>query len=414
MSVPGTSAPRRPRRWIGVLLAVALLASGGAGLALGLSRPDPPVVAASRPWFSDQVTATADQTLQQLALGQAQSSLNAEARRIRHGHEPATQGVPFDQYRIRLGSAASPTPADLLAGRFRAIVMIRYRLPIDHVTVARSVQARFTLGRHGWQLAHIGANSHDLWAHGPVDVASSGRTLVMGSASYSSRLPSLATQADAARRQVAGLWTAKWPGRVVVLLPQDARTMNPLVGTASVSRVPAVTNVVSGSTGPIIRITLNPEVFLSLPALSQQIVLRHEITHVAQDALAAGHAPVWLTEGLAEYFGYLGTGIPDSVVGAGVFDQVRASGVPHALPADDAFAFDLSSDQRSLVYEQGWAACRMVADRYGQARLVPFYVAAVNANGSPQERVDQAARKVLGINGRTFVAQWQQWLQDHA
>ena len=59
----------------------------------------------------------------------------------------------------------------------------------------------------------------------------------------------------------------------------------------------------------------NPEVYDQMPELAREIVARHEITHVAQDALPRGEVPVWLVEGIAEYVGYRGTGFSDAWIG---------------------------------------------------------------------------------------------------
>jgi len=395
-------------------LTIAFIATAGAGLATGMLRDAGSSAAPSRDWFASELESVGRHVAQQLALGQAQSDLNRQAQRILRGAEPTTATVPFIRYSLRVASSAQPTVEDLAAGRFQTSAVLRYRLPADPVTVGRTVDATFALGRTGWRLAALGDDGRELWDHETVQVVDSGRASVIGSTSLAARLPSLADQVERARSQVARFWTANWPARVVVVLPGQAQTMNPLIGNKSASRLPAVTTWERGPDGPVIRITANPVVFLGLPAIAQQIVLRHEITHVAQDALGARTAPIWLTEGLAEYVGYRGAGIPAAVVAGDALSQVRIGGVPASLPADREFAFDRGSGQRSLVYEQGWAACQMVSARYGEDRLIPFYQAVLKADGSGNARVDQAAKKVLGIDGETFVAQWQNWLLDNA
>jgi hypothetical protein len=292
--------------------------------------------------------------------------------------------------------------------------VLRYELPVDQVRVGRSVDATFRLGPDGWQLARVDGDQRDLWEHEPVEVASAGQSLVVASSRLASRLPSLAKEVEAAREQVAGFWSAQWPATVVVVVPSEARSMGSLIGGGELSQLPAVTSWNPGRGGPVVRVVLNPEAFLGLPSIAQRIVLRHEITHVAQNALQARNVPTWLSEGVAEYIGYRGTGIPDSIVGAGAFDLVRSNGVPEALPGEDDFAFNLTAGQRTLAYERAWAACRMIADVYGESRIIRFYRAASAGSGSSEARVDRAARKVLGVSGAQFVRQWQSWLTGHA
>ena len=79
--------------------------------------------------------------------------------------------------------------------------------------------------------------------------------------------------------------------------------------------------------------------------------------------------------------------------------QVRNGETPTTWPSDDAFDFGLDNGERTLGYEYGWAACQMIAEKYGEDSLVPFYRAVVTASGSPTDRVDRASQKVLGVAG---------------
>ena len=365
-------------------------------------------------WFAEQIGQVERATLSHLALGQAANALDARALMVLRGEDAQTAAVPFVRYSLRLPASALPAPDDLVAGLFETSAVLRYTLPVDRVVVGRAVDATFEYDRRGWRLTDLGRDGTDLWEHEPVDVVRSERALVIGSTTYAPRLPSLADQVEQARAEVADFWTAKWPARVVLVLPGTASLMDPLVGNESASALPAVATWDPGPTGAVTRVTVNPDIFLSLPYVGQQIVLRHEITHVAQDALPARNAPTWLSEGLAEYVGYRSTGFPSSLVAGAALARVRASGVPPSLPGDAAFGFSLEPAERTVVYEQGWTACKMIAERYGESKLVPFYRAVVNGSGLTSDRIDVASRKVLGIDGDEFVEQWQSWLLDNA
>jgi hypothetical protein len=408
--------PHRPtwQRWLPVGLTAVFLVVAGAGGLAGLTHQPGSSNSAPRAGSASELDVVESRAAERVTLNQAQSRLDGRARQVLRGAIAATATVPFVRYSLDLVSSADPSPSDLAAGAFSTSAVIRYQLPNDPVTVRRTVAARFERGPSGWRLAHLGTDGRDLWEHEAVAVATTGRTMVIGSSRYAARLGSLADQVDSARRQVGRFWTADWSGRVVVIFPSKARTMDQLIGSGSASSLPAATTWTRGPTGAVVRVTVNPDVFLALPFIAQQIVLRHEITHVAQDAGRAGRAPIWLTEGLAEYVGYRGTGIARSIVAGGLLDRVRSNRAPHSLPRDRHFAFDLSPRHRALVYEAGWAACQLVVDRYGESRLIPFYRAVLRAGGSKEQRVNQAAEQVLGINANTFVKQWRAWLVDAA
>ena len=197
------------------------------------------------------------------------------------------------------------------------------------------MDATFTLGRDGWRLGEVESSAKDLWSYGQVTSARAGKSLVIGSLVYAERTDSLAAQVESARSDVDGFWTHRWPARVVVILPGKARWMDGLIGDDAASKFPAVATRDSGREGTVNRITVNPTVFDGLPYIGQQIILRHEITHVAQNALPGQQSvPLWLAEGLATYVGYQGSGVPDDVVGRLVFGEVRSAGAPNGFPSD--------------------------------------------------------------------------------
>ena len=395
---------------------MSFAATAGAGLAAGWTVSQDQTSDATAPagWSGEQIDDLSVGTLNSLVVGEAKSALAAEARRVLHGREARSAAVPFAAYTLRLRPNWTPAAADLVSGKFRSPVLVHYELSVDHAMAARTVDATFVLSRQGWQLNRLGRDGSDLWEHESVDAARSGRSLVIGATVYSSRLPSLAAQVEQARADVAGFWSAKWPANVVVLLPSKPSLMNPLVGSDSASQLPAAATFDRGKKRPVIRITLNPDVFFGLPYIAQQIVLRHEITHVAQDALGSRYAPTWLTEGLAEYVGYRGTGIATSIVAGDALSAAAANGPPASFPRESTFNFDRAEADRRLGYEEGWALCRMVADRYGESQLVPLYRAAATGDAPTRSRIDDATRRVLGISEAELIREWQSWLVDNS
>jgi hypothetical protein len=406
----------RPRSGSSVTWAVPLVfmlvtASAVSGLALGWAQPTP-VSAAGTGGFTRLVDATIDHHLASYGTAVAAEVLRRRGPDLVNGASGAIADVPFADFSVRLANASAPDADDVRAGQFEARAIVEYRLPLD-VRVGRTADVEFELGRNGWQVTSLTGSGEELWDHEPVESVRAGRVLVLG-ARGDTRLAQLASLAEQARAGVADFWSARWPRNAVVVLPSQSRLLDPLVGTSAGSDQVAVTVWESGSDGPVIRVLMNPAVYDEMPTLARQIVLRHEITHVAQDALPRTNVPTWLTEGLAEYVGYLGSGIPSSFVGAQLFSQVRASGVPADLPSDAEFELRRSTAERRVAYQSGWAFFQMMAQSFGQDRLVPFYVAVCRGEGTSDERLDAAAEKVLDADFDTLREQWRAWMRANA
>ncbi len=333
------------------VVAMALVVSAGVGFAVGLAQP-PQVQPEGSGWFSRWADDVGDDTLAELTATAADQQLSTRGRAALSGGNGTLAGVRFESFRVRLARSDRPDAAEARSGRFEATAIVEYRLPLDQVLVGRTADATFRLGPHGWRLARLDASGRDLWDHEPVDVTQNGQTLVIGPRG-DLRLAGLGALAEGARQDVADFWSAKWPRTAVVVLPSAAHLLDPMVGSKSGSDQVAVTMWASGSDGPVIRVLMNPGVYDQMPTLSRQIVLRHEITHVAQDALPRDNVPTWLTEGMADYVGYRGSGIPDSVVGAQLFAEVRASGAPDDLPAESEFNLDRPGERAPSCLSRG-------------------------------------------------------------
>ena len=93
-------------------------------------------------------------------------------------------------------------------------------------------------------------------------------------------------------------------------------------------------------------------------------------------------------------------------------ELVRAAGerkLPRELPTDRDFRFGSEPESLGRAYESGWLACRMIADRWGEARLGAFY-RAVGAHGKRAGAVEGALEKVLGTTTDEFTSQWHDYL----
>jgi hypothetical protein len=150
----------------------------------------------------------------------------------------------------------------------------------------------------------------------------------------------------------------------------------------------------------------NPKLFDDLGKQGRRIVLTHETTHVASTATASP-VPLWLAEGFADYVAFTAVPVQDESAAKELFKAVRAGKVPATLPTPEAFA--ASSADLPQAYESAWLACRLIAEREGQSKLVKFY-RTVHTSKSPTGLAD-AFKSVLGMTEQEFVAEWQQYLK---
>jgi hypothetical protein len=85
--------------------------------------------------------------------------------------------------------------------------------------------------------------------------------------------------------------------------------------------------------------------------------------------------------------------------------------VPAALPADEDFGFTGDAAALAQAYEGGWLACRLIADRWGEARLGAFY-RAVGEHGQRGGAVEAAMTEVLRTTPEDFTVLWREYLRD--
>jgi hypothetical protein len=262
------------------------------------------------------------------------------------------------------------------------------------------------------------ASAADLWDSGPVAVVRLADVLVLGHPS-----PLLAQLADETARdipRVDAVWGDSWSRRAVVFVPATQREMGAIIDTTSdLDQIAAVATaeLSNGQARSAVgdRIIVNPANFVRLDALGRQVVVTHELTHVASRAYTGPALPVWLVEGLADYVGYLDTGLPVRVAATELAAEVQGGHVPPALPANAAFA---GNDPRlAQVYEEAWLACRLIVADFGQAALIRLYrtvgVAAASPGGNvsgPGSPLAAAMAGQLHLSLAAFTARWRSYL----
>ena len=168
-------------------------------------------------------------------------------------------------------------------------------------------------------------------------------------------------------------------------------------------------------------VVLNAPVFSRLSEPGRRVVLTHEVTHVLTRTATAPDTPAWLSEGFADYVAYRDAGVPVHQAARGLLDRVRRGEVPSSLPSAGDFSdraeLDDSRPSGDEAYQAAWLACRTVADRYGEARLVALYRAYgqhYRGGALPPADGDGIVRSVLGLSEDELVAQWRSDLRREA
>jgi len=250
------------------------------------------------------------------------------------------------------------------------------------------------------------------WDFGAVVVARGTSGLVLGHIANATALTRLADVADAAVPAVTAVWGDAWSRRVAVLAPADSVEFTALTGGSPDADVSAT--AVTAGVDPVSgrpygqRLVLSPTAPGTLSGVGEQIVIRHELTHLATAADTSDTTPRWLVEGFADYVGERGSGQSVAVTAAELRRDVAAGDVPAALPADSAFA--AGAPDRAQAYEQAWLACRLIAARTGVAGLARFYRAVGTAVAPAAQALASALHAAVGLSVAAFTAQWRHYL----
>ncbi|MFJ9538120.1 hypothetical protein ACIRPX_12750 [Streptomyces sp. NPDC101225] len=323
------------------------------------------------------------------------------------------RGVPLASWSYRV------TALHGSGGRATADAELRYRIEgYDNapVTVGRTLALSRDGGGHWYVDSDKPArkSAQQLWDQGPVTVVRGRHSIVLGTGQSGEALHTYAGLADQAVPDVSRVWGPDWAGHVVVLVPGSVEGMAGLLGSPA-SQYRGIAAVTTGEVGgppqaPADRIVVNPDAYALLGSVGKQVVLTHETTHVATRTHTNAATPLWLSEGYADWIGYLGTGRTPAEAAPELARAVADGQVPSRLPTDGDFGFGGDATKLAQSYEGGWLACRLIADRWGQDRLGRFY-RAVGDHRSRAGSVEDAMKKVLGTTPDDFTRQWQDYLR---
>ena len=287
------------------------------------------------------------------------------------------------------------------------------RAPVDTqrtLTLARTAQGTWYVTAD----RPAGRTGQQLWDQGTVTAVPGEHSLVLGAGRSAADLRAYARMADQAVPAVTERWGTDWTRKVVVLVPKSLQGMAGLLGSpaANYRGIAAVTTGEAGGAGqtPADRVVINPDAYAALGALGKQVVLTHETTHVATRAHTTAATPLWLSEGYADWIGYLDTGRTPTEAAPELARAVRDGSVPAALPTDKDFGFTSDPTELARAYEGGWLACRMIADQWGPARLTAFY-RSVGTRSQRPGAIDNALRSVLHTTPESFTSHWRDYLR---
>jgi hypothetical protein len=284
---------------------------------------------------------------------------------------------------------------------WQGTVEVRYRLR-DWDDEATRVETTFTFAPTGSGQAIVDIGGSEgrtpIWMTGPVEVASSGRALVIDRSRGANRF---LQRAETALGDVARV-LPRWHGPLVLEVPETEQGLERALGASAgqYANIAAVTASVDGSlarTSPV-HVFINPQVFAGLGPRGSQVVVSHESTHVATGATFAS-MPTWLLEGFADYVALVHSGIPVATAASQILSRIRKDGPPDHLPT--TAELDPSANGLGATYEEAWLATRFIGRQYGEAKLVRFYEV---VNGGTT--VDQAFASVLGTSESAFVKRW--------
>ncbi|HEX2176969.1 MAG TPA: hypothetical protein VHG70_13755 [Nocardioidaceae bacterium] len=294
---------------------------------------------------------------------------------------------------------------------WRADVAVQWGLRrVDRRAITSEVEVTFTGNGPSARVVAIAPADDEhapVWLLGRLEVERVGPALVL------SLQPPLTDGVVAQTRRavsdVQGVLDG-WNGELVVVLPETTEQLEQLLAAeeGTYDSIAAVTASADGSGDPTapVRVVLNPPVFTTLGPIAGQVVLSHETTHAATGATFRD-MPLWLVEGFGDYVALAGEPVPVDVAAGQALKRVRRSGPPDALPAQEDFA--TSSHGLGASYEAAWLACRLIAEQYGEDRLLRFYQE-VSRSGD----VERAFASVLDSSEEQFTAQWRDYLRELA
>lgn len=302
--------------------------------------------------------------------------------------------LPLTAWRYQVAaSVVGPGP-----GEQTVSVVLHYRLAGDAVDV--TARRRMVVdSNNGGRLVSDDPDGAALpWDLGPVGWTAGAQSFVLSVSGPATA--DLVARSDAAASAVTSVWGTGWRTPPVIVAVPEPAGLAALTGRSAAS----VAGLVAVSTPD--RVYVDMSAYDALDGAGRQVLLTHEVTHVATAAGADRASPQWLKEGFADYVGFLHSPIGVAQAAAQLLADVRSGGPPAAVPADSAFAAGASQQVLADAYAGAWLMCVLVAERAGQRALVAVYRATAAGTGTERADVDAALRQVTGVSLAGWTAAW--------
>jgi hypothetical protein len=302
--------------------------------------------------------------------------------------------LPWVRWTYTLGAPTSSSADEV-------VVAVRLTTRLAGETADAVAHETVTVRRSGsvWKVAAevTRGDRAQLWELGALRVVTGKRSLVIGVDTSARTLRAYAALADRAVPRVSAVWGTGWSRFAVVVVPRTVAQLARALGrtSSSLSGYAAVTTA-EGAPAPgahaAQRIWTNTAALADLSSVGREVVLRHELTHVATYAPERTLAPLWLVEGVAEWTGYRGSGISLAVATGDLLVATRSGRLPSGLPGEK----DFTGADVDIAYESAHLLCSVIVRTYGVAALVQVYRETVSGSGTPDE---DAAAAVLRVTG---------------
>jgi hypothetical protein len=300
--------------------------------------------------------------------------------------------------------------ATLPRGQWAAAVQASWRFGgFDRKPVETEVSVVFAQHDNQVRIQGIGGGERPipLWLTGRLQVRRTHNTLVLTSrtAATADRYAGLARRAVPQVAAVVG----ETP-QLVVEVPADAADLDQTLGAtpgyyASIAAVTTFAGTANGAHAPV-HVFVNPDLFGALAPAGAQLVMTHEVTHVATDAVHA-QSPQWLLEGYADHVALHGTKLPVSETASQIIRRVRRDGAPKALPGPAEF--DTHATHLGAWYEAAWRATEVLAATRDEATLLALYRRTARGDS-----VEASLRQLYGFGEEELTRRWRQDLENIA
>jgi hypothetical protein len=295
-------------------------------------------------------------------------------------------------------------------------VTVRYRLSgTDRAERSARVRYAVTPLGDGWRVAAevpVDGAAAPPWVAMPALTVRRGAHAVVAGTAGDAALEEAARTVDRAVPALRALWSGT-PEQVLVLVPDTVAQAVALQGAGSgAGRVAATTDGPVGADGLATgdRVVLDPRARRRLTPAGRDVVLTHELTHVAVRATVPGSAPTWLAEGYADHVGYARADVPAAALLAPLAAAVRDGSAPTDLPT--ATSLDPALGDIEVGYLAAWQAVELVAEQHGEAALRRLVrrCSVTEGEEAAERACDAAMPAVLGTDRDALTRQWQRRL----